>query len=220
MRPRFCWITARIPKIGQVERIAADKDGILTRSIAKAATLPCAGVNAPTTHHPNKNLVQPKPPSRSCQCCHLSAAVAAETSRNGEALLSSPKAGCVRLEMPRSCVFLVLHLYSRKDPAPRCHMPRNMKKTSPAGHGASSVSLDSLSWPEAEGRRNSPAPPNPQATSAPVFKDNHKGSSGVKCSVLGGVVPGFQTTYPWQSRISRMDINATESRVIFLLLER
>lgn len=52
MRPRFCWITARIPKIGQVERRAADKDGILTRSIAKAATLPCTGVNAPTTHHP------------------------------------------------------------------------------------------------------------------------------------------------------------------------
>jgi len=201
MRPRFCWITARIPKIGQVERIAADKDGILTRSIAKAATLPCTGVNAPTTHHPNKNLVQPKPPSRSCQCCHLSAAVAAETSRNGEALLSSPKAGCVRLEMPMSWFHLqTIYTFTvKKDPAPRCHMPsRNMKKTSPAGHGASSVSLDSLSWP--------------------VFKDNHKGSSGVKCSVLGKVVPGFQTTYPWHfAAFSRMEINATEIGVMVQL---
>lgn len=201
MRPRFCWITARIPKIGQVERRAADKDGILTRSIAKAATLPCTGVNAPTTHHPNKNLVQPKPPSRSCQCCHLSAAVAAETSRNGEALLSSPKAGCVRLEMPMSWFHLqTIYTFTVKnDPAPRCHMPsRNMKKTSPAGHGASSVSLDSLSWP--------------------VFKDNHKGSSGVKCSVLGKVVPGFQTTYPWHfAAFSRMEINATEIGVMVQL---
>ena len=49
-------------------------------------------------------------------------------------------------------------------------------------------------------KETAPAPPgNPQATAwTPVFKDNHKGSSGVKCSVLGGIVPGFQTTYPWR----------------------
>lgn len=130
LRPRFCWITARIPKIGQVERIAADKDGILTRSIAKAATLPCTGVNAPTTHHPNKNLVQPKPPSRSCQCCHLSAAVAAETSRNGEALLSSPKGRVCEAGNAQVLVLFTIYsftyLYSKKRSCPK--VPKHAEK--------------------------------------------------------------------------------------------